>query len=70
MLYKFIKNLPHDSEKKYLMQAEIVFKVFLDCISSNDKFFSPQENLHIRKYLISKVVKLLSFEKYNKQIQA
>jgi hypothetical protein len=37
MLYKFIKNLPQDNEKKYLMQAEIVFKVFLDCISSNDK---------------------------------
>lgn len=63
MLYKFIKNLPHDAEKKYLMQAEIVFKVFLDCISSNDKYFSPHENLEIRKYLISKVIKLLSFEK-------
>jgi len=37
MLYKFVKNLPQDIEKKYLIQAEIVFKVFFDCISSHDK---------------------------------
>jgi len=49
LLYHFLYSLPVDQDSKHLIQTEVILKIMLEGSAVQDKFFTPQEYIKIRK---------------------
>lgn len=63
VLARYLEALHIDFECHYAKQAEVIFKLFFDIISSRDNTLSKADGLETRKALLNASLRLLANSK-------